>query len=139
MDFPTELGILTCLTLFVACMWIPYVVGIARHEPAEGEPDGFSRPADLTKVPAWIHRAHRAHLNQLEQLVPFAILVLIIDRLDGFTALTYWTAIVFFWLRVLHGFGMVSGKTLFPARSMIFNIGWICTMIMGYAVFATRF
>ena len=138
MDFPTELGILTCLTIFVACMWIPFVVGIAKHD-APDDANGFNRPADLTKAPAWVHRAHRAHLNQLEMLLPFAVLVLIIDRLDGFTALTYWTAIAFFWLRVLHGVGMVSGWTVFPVRSILFNAAWICTLIMGYAVFAARF
>ncbi len=138
MDFPTELGILTCLALFAASMWIPFVVGIVKVDAPE-DANGFNRPADLTRAPAWVHRAHRAHLNLLEQLVPFAILVLIVDRVDGFSTLTYWTAIVFFWLRIFHAFGMISGKTMFPARSMIFNAGWICTLIMGASVFIARF
>lgn len=138
MDFPTELGVLTCLTLLAVSMWIPYVVGVARLPHAEGAADGFSRPVDLTTLPAWIHRAHRAHLNLLEQFVPFAVLVLLVDRVDGFTALTYWSAIAFFWLRVAHAIGMISGVTLFPVRSIIFNLGWLCSLIMGYAVFAAR-
>ena len=28
-SFPTELGILTCLMILAASLWIPYVVGIA--------------------------------------------------------------------------------------------------------------
>jgi hypothetical protein len=47
-----------------------------------------------------VHRAFRAHPNLLEQAFPFAVLVLIIDRMDGFIALTYWTAIALFWLHV---------------------------------------
>ncbi|MEY1555780.1 MAPEG family protein [Yoonia sp. R2331] len=136
MDFPTELGVLTCLTLFAATMWVPYVVGVARLPETTGPADGFSRPADLNQLPAWIHRAHRAHLNLLEQFLPFAVLVLIVDRMDGFTALTYWTAIAFFWIRIIHAVGMVSGVALFPTRSIIFNLGWVCVLIMGYAVFA---
>lgn len=135
-NFPTELGILTCLSILAASLWIPYVVGAARQPHVEGAADGFSRPADLTRLPAWIHRSHRAHLNMLEQFLPFAVLVLLVDRSDGFTALTYWTAIAFFWLRVAHAVGMISGMTLFPVRSIIFNLSWVCSLIMAYAVFA---
>lgn len=138
MDFPTELGILTCLALFAGTMWLPYVVGVARLPQTEGAANGFSRPMDLNLLPAWIHRAHRAQLNLIEQLVPFAILVLLVDRVDGFSALTYWTAIAFFWLRIAHAVGMISGVALFPVRSIIFNLGWVCILIMGYAVFAAR-
>ncbi|HCP80598.1 MAG TPA: hypothetical protein DIT67_03070 [Octadecabacter sp.] len=56
----------------------------------------------------------------------------------GFTTLTYWAAIVFFWLRIAHAVRMISGKTVFPIRSMVFNVGWLCTLTMGYAVFAAR-
>lgn len=139
MEFPTELGVLTCLALFAATLWLPYVIGIARLPAIAGATDNANRPPDLNQVPAWIHRAHRAHLNLLEQLLPFAILVLLLDRLDGFTALTYWTAITFFWVRIVHAIGMISGWTVVPARSVIFTIGWICVLVMGVAVFAARF
>lgn len=134
--FPTELGVLTCLTLFAASMWIPYIIGVVRQPETPGAPDTFLRPGNLSDLPAWVHRAHRAHLNLLEQFVPFAILVLIIDRIDGFTALTYWTAIAFFWLRIAHAIGMISGIARMPVRPIIFNLGWVCVMIMGYSVFA---
>ncbi|MBM1687701.1 MAPEG family protein [Sulfitobacter geojensis] len=134
--FPTELGILTCLTLFAASMWIPYIVGVVRNPLPEGAPDTFLRPGNLNDLPAWVHRAHRAHLNLLEQFVPFAVLVLILDRVDGFTALTYWVAIVFFWVRIAHAVGMISGWARMPLRPMLYNIGWVCCMLLGYAVFA---
>jgi len=138
MEFPTELGILTCLALFAASLWIPYIVGV-NTEPQTGDtPDPFVRPGDLSTLRPWVHRAHRAHLNLIEQLVPFAILVLIVDRLDGFTTLTFWTSIAFFWLRIIHAIGMISGVARFPLRPAIFLLGWVCCLLMGFAVFAAR-
>ncbi len=98
--------------------------------------DGFDRPHDVTKLKPWVHRAHRAHLNLLEQAFPFAVLVLIIDRMDGSTSLTYWTAIAFFWLRVLHAVGIIWGIAKMPLRQILFVLGWVCTLIMAYAAFA---
>ena len=72
----------------------------------------------------------------MEQGIPFAILVLLVDRMDGFTALTYWTAIAFFWLRVAHAAGMITGVARMPLRPIVFTAGWVCVLIMGYAVFA---
>ncbi len=136
--FPTELGVLTCLSLFAASLWIPYIVGVTRQPDVADGPDDFHRPPDMTRLPAWVHRAHRAHLNMLEQFVPFAVLVLLVDRVDGFSTLTYWTAIAFFWLRVAHALGMISGIARMPLRPILFNLGWLCCLIMGYAVFAAR-
>jgi len=134
-EFPTELGILTCLMILAASLWIPYIVGVTS-DPSD--PDPFSRPGDLSQLRPWVHRAHRAHLNLLEQAMPFAVLVLLVDRLDGFTTLTYWTAIAFFWLRVLHAVGMISGYARMPIRPILFTLGWVCCLIMAYAVFAAR-
>ncbi|MDO6591675.1 MAPEG family protein [Loktanella sp. D2R18] len=132
---PAELGILACLALFAGLLWIPYIVGISKMEPLQNAPDPFERPYDLRMLPAWVHRAYRAHLNLLEQLLPFAILVLIVDRLNGFTALTYWAAIAFFWIRVIHAFGMIAGFLKMPFRPIVYNLGVLCILIMGYAVF----
>ncbi len=136
MDFPTELGVLTCLMLLAASLWIPFIVG-SSSDPAAT--DGFARPHDVSRLKPWVHRAFRAHLNLLEQAMPFAVLVLIVDRMDGFTALTAWTAIGFFWLRVAHAIGMITGIAKMPLRPLIFLGGWICCLIMGYAVFAAGF
>lgn len=137
-DFPTELGVLTCLALLAATLWVPYIIGVTRQPQAEGGADTFVRPGNLSDLPAWVHRAHRAHLNLLEQFLPFAILVMLVDRVDGFSALTYWTAIAFFWIRVAHAAGMISGIARMPLRPILFNLGWLCCVLMGYAVFAAR-
>ena len=121
--------------ILAASLWIPYVIGILT-DPSHA--DAFDRPTDMTQLRPWVHRAHRAQANLLEQALPFAVLVLIIDRLDGFTALTYWTAIAFFWLRIIHAASMISGLAKMPIHPMLFTAGWVCCMIMGYAVFAAR-
>ena len=139
MDFPTELGILTCLMILAASLWIPFIVGSANLKDSElpdGAPEGFIRPHNIHLMPPWIARAFRAHQNLLEQGIPFAILVLIVDRMDGFTALTYWTAVAFFWLRVLHAIGYITAWATMPLRPILFTAGWVCCLIMAYSVFA---
>ena len=134
MTFPTELGILTCLMILAASLWIPYIVGVNKHAIAGTDP--FVRPTPLDQFPAWVHRAHRAHLNLLEQLLPFAILVLIIDRSGTYSALTFWTAVAFLVLRVAHAVGMITGRAGFPLRPILFTGGWLCCLLMAYAAFA---
>jgi uncharacterized MAPEG superfamily protein len=90
MTFPTELGVLTCLTLLAASLWIPYIIGVNMHLPQGINP--FQRPHDGSGLPDWVIRANRAHINLLEQGLPFAILILILHQTGGFTTLTYWTA-----------------------------------------------
>lgn len=128
---PTELGIVFCLALMAASLWIPFIVGVTT-DPAD--PDNFTRPGDLQQLRPWVHRAHRAHLNLLEQFLPFAVLVFLVDRLDAYSALTYWTAIAFFWLRVAHAVGMITGVAKMPLRPILFSAGWACCLLMGYAV-----
>ncbi|MEM6305184.1 MAG: MAPEG family protein [Pseudomonadota bacterium] len=138
-SFPTELGILTCLMILAASLWIPYIVGV--NTAPEGSlpddaPDGFVRIGNPRLHRPWVQRAYRAHMNLLEQGMPFAVLVLLVDRVDGYTALTYWTAIAFFWLRVAHAVGYITAGARLPLRPIIFVLGWICCLIMAYAVFA---
>lgn len=139
MAFPTELGVLTCLMILAASLWIPYIVGV-NTVPEGGlpddAPDGFKRIANPALHRPLVGRAYRAHLNLLEQAMPFAVLVLLVDRMDGFTALTFWTAIAFFWLRVAHAVGYITGIAALPLRPLIFVGGWVCCLLMAYSVFA---
>lgn len=132
-SLPTELGVLNCLMLLAASLWIPYIVGVNKYR---GDTvNAFQRPAGDSDLPDWVARANRAHLNLLEQGLPFAIIILILHAADGFTALTYWTAIAFFWLRVAHAVGMITGFTQMPLRPLIFTAGWVCIVILGVSVF----
>lgn len=134
MTLPIELTVLTLLTIFAASLWIPYIVGVNMHLPEGVNP--FQRPHDGAGLPDWVIRANRAHINLLEQGLPFAILILILHVIGGFTTLTAWTAVIFLALRVVHAVGMISGIAQMPARPIIFTAGWICILVLGYAVFA---
>ncbi len=72
----------------------------------------------------------------LEQLLPFAILVLIAHQLRISTATTQWCVVLFFWLRLVHAVGMISGLARMPARPIIFTSGWIVTLVMAWQVLA---
>jgi uncharacterized MAPEG superfamily protein len=77
-------------------------------------------------------------MNLIEQAFPFAVLVLILNEVNGFTALIYWTAIAFFWIRVLHALGMISDIARMPLRPVLFMGGVVCCLLMAYSVFAAR-
>lgn len=128
----TELFYLTLTALLAASMWIPFIVGVNLHV-ADPAPD-FIRPPDLSGLPAWGHRAHRAHLNLIEQGVPFAILVLIAHVQQISSPVTAGAAVLFFWLRVVHAVGMVSGVLRFPMRPIVFSGGWICLLALAWAI-----
>ncbi len=127
-----ELTWLTLTAILVASLWIPYIVGVKRHA-VEGQ-DSFLRPHDLTAYPPWVHRAHRAHLNLVEQALPFAIVVLIAHESGVSTPLTVTAAALFFWLRVAHAVGMISGRARFPARPIIFTAGWLAILVIAVEV-----
>lgn len=127
-----ELTYLTLTMVLAASLWIPYIVGVTKN-PQPGI-DSFARPAPLAGYPEWVHRAHRAHLNLLEQALPFGVLVLIAHVLNVSTPVTLWAAAGFFWIRVIHAIGMISGITRFPIRPMIFNLGWLCTLAIAWQI-----
>lgn len=128
-----ELTYLTLTALLAASLWIPFIVGVNKYQ-IEG--DSFVRPADLRHYPEWVHRAHRAHLNLLEQALPFAIIVLIAQSAGVSNTITVIAAAAFFWIRVVHAIGMVSGILRFPLRPIVFNLGWLCILVLGWQVLA---
>ena len=128
-----ELFWLSATALLAASMWIPYIVGVNLH-PASGHADGFTRPADLTGFPPWVHRAHRAHLNLIEQGLPFAVVVLVAAQAGVSTPVTALAAAAFFWLRVIHAVGMISGILTFPARPIVFTAGWLAILLIGWQI-----
>lgn len=125
----TELIYLIATMMLAASMWIPYIVGV-NMIPSEGPVD-FTRPPDLHIMPAWVHRAHRAHLNLLETATPFAALLILAHVMGVSTAVTVWASVAFFWLRLAHAIGMISGIAGFPVRPIIFSASWLCTLAVG--------
>jgi uncharacterized MAPEG superfamily protein len=82
----------------------------------------------------WVHRSLRAHQNLLEQLLPFSIVVLAgaVSRVS--TSITIACSITFFWLRVAHAVGMISGLARLPLRPLIYFVGWIVMLIFAWQV-----
>lgn len=130
----TELTYLTLTALLAASLWIPYIIGV--NTQTEVNTKDFSRPTDLSRLPAWVHRAHRAHLNLIEQMLPFAVIVVIAHIAGVSTGVTVAASIAFFWIRVAHAVGMISGLARFPVRPIIFTAGWACILAMGWQVLA---
>lgn len=128
MVMTSELFWLTLTAVLAASLWIPFVVGVNTND-FEGQDIAFERPPDPRAMPAWVHRAHRAHLNLLEQFLPFAVLVLIAHQLKISNTVTQWCVFSFFWLRVAHAAGMISGWARLPARPVIFTAGWVVTLV----------
>lgn len=126
-----ELVWLTLSALLAASLWIPYIVGINTEPAHEDAAGAFRRPPDLRDMRPWVHRAWRAHQNLLETLIPFAAVVLIAHLAEVSTAVTLWATVAFFWLRVLHAAGMISGLAGFPVRPIIFTASWLCTIAIG--------
>jgi uncharacterized MAPEG superfamily protein len=132
MTMTTELTILTWLMVLATSLWIPYIIGVNRHPPVGTNP--FIRPPDGSQQPDWVRRADRAHMNLLEQGMPFAALVLVAHAAGVSSAATVWAAAIFLGLRVIHAVGMISGRLLFPLRSIVFTLGWICTLVIAAEV-----
>ena len=127
----TEMTYLALTAVLASVMWIPYILGVNKY-PSDDVNADFLRPRDLATVPAWVHRSHRAHLNLLEQFLPMATLVLLAGQAGVSNVVTAWCVIIFFWLRVAHAIGMVTGIARFPVRPIIFTSGWICILAFAW-------
>ena len=130
-----ELRWLCYTAMLAASLWIPYIVGINVAD-FEGKKELFVRPPDPSQMKPWVHRSLRAHQNLLEQLSPFAVIALIGAVAGVSTPVMATYAALFFWLRVAHAAGMISGWARFPMRPMIYVAGWIVTMLYAWQIFA---
>jgi uncharacterized MAPEG superfamily protein len=128
-----ELRWLTYTALLVGSLWIPFVVGV-NTTTFPGKAQQFIRPPDQAQMKPWVHRSFRAHQNLLEQFVPFAVVVLVAAIAHVSTQTTVACSIIFFWLRVAHAIGMISGITRFPLRPMIYVAGWIVMLVFAWQV-----
>lgn len=130
----TELLYLTLSAVLAASLWVPFIVGVNTEDKDFTD---FTRPPALTDMRPWVHRAYRAHQNMLETLVPFAAVVLVAHVAGISTGVTVAAAIAFFWLRVAHAVGMISGLARFPIRPVIFTASWLCTITIAVVLLIT--
>lgn len=127
-----ELTWLTLSALMAASLWIPFIVGVNTEDKDFSD---FTRPPNLTTMRPWVHRAFRAHQNMLETIIPFAAVILIAHMAGISSQVTVWASIAFFWLRLAHAAGMISGIARFPLHPIIFTASWLCTVAVAVQLF----
>jgi uncharacterized MAPEG superfamily protein len=125
----TDLTMLAWTAAFTALLWVPYI--LARLG-ASGFMETLSYRADKDPLPSWAERAKRAHYNAVENLAPFAALVLIAHVTNQASGATAAAATVYFWARVVHYFGYLSGVPF--VRTLSFAVGWACIMVIFWEV-----
>jgi uncharacterized MAPEG superfamily protein len=128
-----ELKWLIYTALLAGSLWIPFIVGVNMTD-FQGKAQLFVRPPDPSQMNPWVHRSLRAHQNLLEQLVPFAIIVLAGAVAHVSTPVTVVCSISFFWLRVAHAIGMISGFARLPLRPTIYVAAWIVMLVFAWQV-----
>ena len=128
-----ELKWLIYTALLAGSLWIPFIVGVNTSD-FPGKAQLFIRPPDAAQMKPWVHRSLRAHQNMLEQLLPFAIVVLAGAVAHISTPVTVVCSLSFFWLRVAHAIGMISGLARLPLRPMIYVAGWIIMLVFAWQV-----
>jgi uncharacterized MAPEG superfamily protein len=128
-----ELKWLMYTALLAGSLWIPFIVGVNITD-FPGKEQLFIRPPDPGQMRPWVHRSFRAHQNLLEQLLPFAIIVLAGAVTHVSTPVTVACSIIFFWLRVAHAIGMISGLARLPLRPMIYVAAWIVMLVFAWQV-----
>jgi uncharacterized MAPEG superfamily protein len=74
----------------------------------------------------------------LEQFLPFSVIVLI-GAVSGIsTPITATCVIIFFWLRLVHAVGMITGVARLPLRPMIYVSGWIVMLVYAEQLLTHR-
>jgi uncharacterized MAPEG superfamily protein len=133
----TEIFWLMLTAILASSLWIPFIIGV-NSTPYGGAPDHnfFTHPPETSKMVPWVQRANRAHLNLLEQFGPLGFIALVGLALGVSTPIMGWCAMAFFWLRVAHAVGMITGLAQLPVRPIIFTLGWVVTMIYAWQVMA---
>lgn len=126
----TELTYLAYAALLTALLWIPYIVGLSKHNP-NPPAESFKDPTP-PELPAWVKRCDRAHINSVETLTPFAVFVLILAVTDQFNGMTAFWAMLFFWTRLAHA--VVYWMGIPYLRTVAFLGGLVATLGLFWEV-----
>lgn len=125
----TDLTMLAWAAGLTAILWIPYIV--ARIQ-TYGAARTLAYRAESEPLPPWAEKAKKAHYNAVENLAPFAALVLVAQAAGAANSTTAMASVVYFWARVAHYFGAISGVPY--VRTLTFTIGWIAIMVIFYEI-----
>jgi uncharacterized MAPEG superfamily protein len=126
-----ELKYLTCVTLFTAVMWVPYILNMIS---VRGIADAVGYPEHPKPMAAWANRMKAAHANAVENLVVFAALVLAAHAIGLSNEITVMASAVYFWARVVH-FAAYTFRIPW-VRTLAFVVGFFCQAAIGWQIFA---
>ena len=125
----TDLKMLAWTAGITALMWIPYILARAM---GSGLMATLTYKADNDPLPGWAERAKKAHRNAVENLAPFGAVVVVAHLAADASPVTATWSIVYFWARVVHYFGYMSGVPF--VRTLSFAVGWLAIMIIALQV-----
>jgi len=125
----TDLTMLAWTAAFTSLLWIPYI--LARIQKV-GVMQTLTYAADDEPLPGWARRAKKAHYNAVENLAPFAAVVIVAHLAAAANATTALWASIYFWARVAHYFGYMSGLPF--VRTTLFTVGWIAILVIFWQI-----
>ena len=114
-----ELQYLLWVTALTTLLWLPYILTlILKYGPIRV----LTYRADGEPLPEWAARLRKAHFNAVENLVIFAAVVFAAQFLQVSNDTTLLCAQIYFWARVAHVLGYISGLPL--TRTVPFIVAW---------------
>lgn len=124
-----ELKYLTCVALFTAVMWVPYILNMIG---VRGIADAVGYPEHPKPIAPWAQRMKAAHYNAVENLVIFAALVLVAHTAGVSNEITVMASAVYFWARVVH---FAAYAFAIPwVRTLAFVAGFACQFAIGWQI-----
>jgi len=127
-----ELAWLVWTALLTSLLWIPYILKLLAEQ---GVLSALMDGEHVAPPQApWSQRAKRAHTNAVENLVVFAPLVLAVEITEANSALTATACAIFFYARLGHYVVYTLGLPVI--RTLLFAVGWVCQILLGYALLA---
>jgi uncharacterized MAPEG superfamily protein len=127
-----EISMLACSALLFQFIWVP--VSIAKFTTYGSKWLASNRKKDnLPSLQGWAERAQRAQGNYLENFAPFAVVVLALGIVDGYTYYTGWATVSFFLARITHLTVYMIGWVYL--RTLAWLIGLLSTLYLYNVLF----
>lgn len=124
-----ELKYLTCVSLFTALLWVPYILNTIA---VRGVLDAVSYPEHPKPIAPWAQRMKSAHYNAVENLVVFAALVLVAHAAGVSNEVTVMASAAYFWARVIH---FAAYAFAIPwVRTLAFVAGFACQFAIAWQI-----
>lgn len=127
-----EYAMLGCSALLYQFVWLPHY--LAKWAAYDYDHMASNRKQEgLPPLPDWGNRAKRAQQNYVENFPPFAVVIVLLGLIDGFTTYTGIAATVFFLARLSHLLIYTVGFVYL--RSTVYTFGLVSTLYLYYVLF----